>query len=69
LSGSDLMLTEGGIATKISGVDVVVSNLIFVKNGNSPGKPTVSISFTLTSKIMRTKGADTKSFQATFGLR
>ncbi|MBI2442794.1 MAG: hypothetical protein HYV40_02710 [Candidatus Levybacteria bacterium] len=69
LSGSELMLDAGGSAEKISGANVLVSDLKFTKYGNNPGKPTVSLSFIVTSKVKQAKGVDSKMFQATFGLR
>ncbi|MDP3941015.1 MAG: hypothetical protein Q8Q49_01760 [bacterium] len=69
LSGTDLMVTTDGSTEKLSGADVLISDLGFTKFGNVSGKPTVWLSFTVTSKIQRTKGADSKTFSATYGLR
>lgn len=59
----------------ILGTDVLnssntnISNLIFKKVGNTNGKDTVSLSFTITSNIRRPAGYQTKNFQTTAGMR
>lgn len=69
LSGSNLIITEGGNANQLNSSESLVSNLQFKKTGNVSGKPLVTASFTLTSRTKRAKGADSKVFQTTIGLR
>ncbi len=70
LSGNTLQLTNDLGTDQINSYDANVSSLSFQKIGNTGGKYTVKINFTLTSKVIQ-KGisSQTGSFQTTVGLR
>lgn len=69
LSNGNLQLTTTNGTSNINSFDTKVSNLSFQRLGNSGGKHTISMSFTLTSVTQRFEGAETKDFQETIGLR
>lgn len=46
-----------------------ISNLTFKRVGNTSGKDTVNLSFTITSNIRRPSGYQTRNFQTTVGTR
>ncbi len=72
LDGSGNFLISSGFSSyKLNGEDTDVTDLSFKKLGNSePGdKPTIKISYTVRSKIIRKGGTQTLSFNTTVGLR
>jgi len=71
LNSGDLELTEATVTNKINGSDTTISNLSFTRIGNSGAgaKNTVQIEYTVTTKIIRPKGLETKDFQTTIGVR
>ncbi len=64
-----LTVSENGTPYQLNSLGTLVSNLQFTRRGNSSGKPTITVSFTLTSTVLREKGQDTKSFSTTIGTR
>ena len=46
-----------------------ISGLTFKKLGNIGGKPTVQITFTVTSQTDRSKGPEIRNYQTTLGIR
>ena len=71
LNGGNLELTEGVETNSINGSDSTVSNLSFTRIGNSVvnAKNTIQIEYTVTTKVLRPKGLETKDFQTTIGIR
>jgi Tfp pilus assembly protein PilW len=65
LTGSNVLVN--GI--QLNGFNTAVSNLSFQKIGNSGGKPTVKLSFTITSLTKKNSIAEVKNFQTTAGLK
>lgn len=71
LSNNNLILNNISANTfdSLNSVETKVSNLSFTRLGNTSNKPTITISFTLTSTATRTSGPETKNFTTTIGLR
>ena len=69
LNGGNLELAEGAVTNALNSSETTVSNLSFTRLGNSGGKNTVQIEYTVTSKIIQPKGLETKDFQTTIGIR
>lgn len=69
LAGQNLQISSGESLDQLNSNDTTVSNLEITRNGNALGKPTLTVSFLLTSLIERGKGRDTKTYQATIGTR
>lgn len=56
-------------ANILNSYDTTLSNLSFFRVGNGGGKDTVTITYTLSSVARQKKGSETKTFQATMGIR
>ncbi len=69
LSNGNLLLTDPIETGALNSYGSSVSNLTFRRYGNVNGKPSVRLTFTLTSKSQRTSGADSEDFEATYGTR
>lgn len=69
LNNGNLILDEGGVSAKLNGVDTQITSLSFTKIGNSSGKPTVQIIFTIASRAVGPNVDSPKVFQTTVGLR
>jgi len=71
VSSGNLEITSGLETNNLNSGDTTVSNLTFTRIGNSVAnaKNTVRITYTITSKIVRPKGMETKDFQTTIGIR
>jgi len=71
LNNGNLELTNSLGTNNLNSADTTVSNLNFTRIGNSVAnaKNTVRITYTITSKIVRPKGLETKDFQTTIGIR
>ena len=71
LNNGNLELTSGLETNNLNSGDTTVSNLTFTRIGNSVAnaKNTVRITYTITSRIVRPKGLETKDFQTTIGIR
>lgn len=71
LVSGNLQLTNALGTNNLNGPDISVSNLSFTRLGNSVAnaKNTIQISYTVTSKVVRPKGPETKDFQTTIGIR
>jgi prepilin-type N-terminal cleavage/methylation domain-containing protein len=69
LSGSTLQLTDGTGTANLTGGDVSMSALTFQRIGNSGGKDTIRVTFTLTSVATAHSGADVQTFTTTVGRR
>jgi len=71
LNNGNLELTDSLGTNNLNSGDTIVSNLTFTRIGNSVAnaKNTVRIFYTVTSKVIRPKGLETKDFQTTIGIR
>ncbi|MFH1832603.1 MAG: prepilin-type N-terminal cleavage/methylation domain-containing protein [Candidatus Levyibacteriota bacterium] len=65
LNNGNLMLG----ADQLNGNDTSVSNLSFMQLGQTEGKSTIKVAFTLTSKTIKKSGPESKTFQTAIGLR
>jgi type II secretory pathway pseudopilin PulG len=70
VDSEDLILTIGGVASKLNGTDTKVQSISFEKLGTTEGKPTVQIIITLESPIvLQGNRTETRTVQTTYGLR
>lgn len=69
LSGGNLVLTNDLGTNNLNSSESTISSLSFQKLGNSGGKETVKIQFTVNSVAQRDKGAETQTFYITGGRR
>lgn len=69
LTGKTLNLQNNNGTNSLNSVDTTVSNLVFKKIGNANGKPSIQVTFTLTSAIQRKSGFETRNYQTTIGTR
>ncbi len=69
LSGSNLVLTNDLGTNNLNSSESTISSLSFQRLGNSGGKDTVKIQFTVNSVAQRDKGVETKTFYITGGRR
>lgn len=65
----NLQINKNGIIDQLNGSDTTVSNLTFQRLGNTGGKNSIKIGFTIVSKAQKTQGPETKNFQSTVTLR
>lgn len=68
LSGGNLQLNDGTI-NNLNSSGTSLSDISFQRIGNSGGKDTIKIQFTLTSVTTRPKGSEVRTFQTTVGRR
>lgn len=64
-----LLLTDPVETAALNSFGSLVSNLAFERYGNVNGKPSVRITFTLTTAAQRASGAETRDYEATYGTR
>ena len=71
LSSNNLVLNNISANTfdNLNSAETTVSNLSFTRLGSQNGKPTITISFTLTGTAKRTSGLEVRNFTTTIGLR
>lgn len=70
LSGGNLQVVNNHGTNVLNGIDSSVSNLSFLRLGNIGGKDTIQMTFTVTSRIVRSGGiTETKTYQTSAGLR
>ena len=69
INSGNLELTNNLGANNLNSGDATVSNLNFTRLGNTGGKNTIQITYTVTSKVVRPKGQEIKNFQTTIGVR
>ncbi len=69
LTSGNLTITDNIGTDQLNSYDTTISNLTFKRLGNSGGKNSIQINFTVTSKVLRKSGYDVKNFQTTAGLR
>lgn len=69
ISNGNLEVDNGVEANNLNSGDTTVSNLNFTRIGNTGGKNTLQITYTITSKAVRPKGQEIKDFKTTIGIR
>lgn len=69
LAGGNLTLINNQGADMLNSFDTGISNLSLQRLGNTTGKNTIRVSFTVTSKTARAGGPEVKNYQTTIGLR
>jgi len=69
VTSGNLQLTNNNGTDNLNSYTTSVSNFTINRIGNQGGKNSLSISFTLTSKITRNAGTDTKTYQTTIATR
>ena len=69
VSGSNLTLESGAETNNLNSYGTQVSTLSFTRLGNTDGKHTVQIRYTITSTTQRVSGVQTKTMQTTIGVR
>lgn len=70
LASNNLMLTDYISAEQLNNFNTTVSNLSVKRIGNSGGKNSLNIGFTLTSRTIKAGGSpEIKNYQVTAGLR
>lgn len=67
-SGNLILVNDKGTNT-LNNFATTISNLEFTRRGVLGGKNTITIAFTITSRIKRIQGFETKSFKTTIGQR
>lgn len=65
LTGQNLLLN----GVRLNGFNTAISNLSFQKLGNVGGKPTIKLSFTVTSLVLKNGSPEVKNYQTTVGLK
>lgn len=68
-SDGELDLTTALGTDDLVGADASLSALQFTTIGNATGKPLVQVSFSLTSKVTRVEGAESRTYQTVIGTR
>lgn len=68
-ASGNLVLTQGGVAMSLNGLDTGLDSLSFRNIGNPGGKPTIQVIYTLRSKIILPGGTATASVNTTVGTR
>jgi type II secretory pathway component PulJ len=69
VSGGNLQLTASSASASLNSFGTSVSGVSFRRYGNTNGKHSVRIAFTLTSTTQRVSGSETQNFQTTIGLK
>jgi type II secretory pathway pseudopilin PulG len=69
LSSGNLMISDATSSAQLNSYDTKISGLQFKRIGNINGKPTIQMTFTVTSKEVLHGTVDSKSFQTTAGIR
>lgn len=69
-SNGNLQLTNNIGTNNLNSIDTTISNFRVIRRGNSlVGDNTIDIAFTITSKVKRETGFETKNFQTNIGTR
>lgn len=70
VNSNNLVLTNNVASNEpMNGYDTTISNVLFTRVGNANGKNGIAVSFTLTSKTIRSSGHETQSFSTIIGTR
>ena len=69
LSSGSLRLTQGAQTNNLNSVGTKISGLNFTRLGNTTGKPTVQVTYTITSDTVLPSGPETKTVSTVIGTR
>lgn len=69
LNDGNITLTNNNGTNVVNNYDTTISNLSFLRLGNTGGKNTITVSFTITGKTVRPGGTESKDFRTTMGTR
>jgi hypothetical protein len=70
LNNGNLVKTSGGISANLNGNDTQLDSISFKNIGNSGGKPTIQVIYTVRSKIIiQGGGTETQTINTTIGTR
>ncbi|MBI4079241.1 MAG: hypothetical protein HY429_03005 [Candidatus Levybacteria bacterium] len=69
VQNGNLTINDNIGTDQLNSFNTTIGNVRFTRLGESGGKPTVQIEFSVTGKTIQTKGQETKSIQTTVGLR
>jgi type II secretory pathway pseudopilin PulG len=69
ISGGNLQVVNNNGTNVLNSVNSSISNLSFLRVGNTDGKNTIQLSFTVTSNITRASGPEVQTYQTSVGLR
>ncbi len=70
LSGGVLSLSRSGETLAVNSLETSISSMDFTRFGNSGGKPTIKVNFTIDSNTLKQgQKSETRTYQTTFGLR
>ena len=66
---SNFTITSNSVTDNLNSFNTSVSNLSFKQIGNTGGRNTVQVDFTITSKVKKDSGIESSDFHTTVGLR
>lgn len=69
LNNGNIQLSDGNTIENLNSFNTNVSGLNFLRLGNTGGKNSIKITFTLTSKTIKNSGQEQETFSTTLGLR
>lgn len=69
LNSGNLQVVNANGTNVLNSLNSSISNLTFLRLGNSSGKNTIQLSFTVTSKILRVSSTESKTYSTSVGLR
>ncbi len=69
LNGNKLELTSPNGTVQMNGYNTSVTNVSFTRLGNSGGKNSIGISYTVNSLSTQSKGTESKTIQTSLGIR
>lgn len=69
LNSGNLQLVNNNGTDVLNSINTTISNPTFLRIGNSGGKNSIQISFTVSSVTKRNNGPETKTYQTSVGLR
>lgn len=69
LNSGNLTLTTGSDSQNLNGFNTTISNLTFTRLSNTSGKPTLKVSFRVTSKTTAANKTEVRDFNTTLALR
>lgn len=69
INGGNLQVVNNNGTNVLNSVNSSISNVNFLRVGNTDGKNTIQLSFTVTSNIIRSSGPEEQTYQTSIGLR
>jgi len=65
LSNGNLVLSNSSGTNNLNGVDTIISALQFMRIGEGTNSDTIRVSFTITSRVNKDNGPETRNYQTT----